>query len=70
MEEKKLVIVPKKFKTDTTTIISARVSVDLMRKIESLAKKTNRNRNEMIQILLDYAVDNAVIKSDEEKEGK
>jgi Ribbon-helix-helix protein, copG family. len=70
MEEKKLVIVPKKFKTDTTTIISARVSVDLMRKIETLAKKTNRNRNEMIQILLDYAVDNAVIKSDEEKEGK
>lgn len=68
MEEKKLIIVPKKFKTDTTTIVSARISTELMKKIETLAKKANRNRNEMIQILLDYAVENTLIQ--EEKEGE
>jgi len=68
MEEKKLILVPKKFKADATTIVSARISTDLMKKIETLAKKTNRNRNEMIQILLDYAVENTLIQDEDEKE--
>lgn len=68
MEEKKLIITPKKFKTDSTTILSVRVSTELMKKIENLAANTNRNRNEIVQILLNYAVDNAIIKSDGEKE--
>lgn len=68
MEGKKLVIEPKKFKIDSTTIISARIPCELMKKIEFLAKKTNRNRNEIIQILLDYAVDNVVIKDGESEE--
>ena len=66
MENKKLVLTPKKFKTNETTILSARVSIDLMKKIEALAKKTNRNRNEVIQILLDFAVNNTLVE-DEEK---
>lgn len=69
MEEKKLILTPKKIKTGSTTIISARVSTELMKKIENLAKKTTRNRNEMVQILLDYAVDNVVIKDGDEEEG-
>ncbi len=68
MEEKKLILVPKKFKTNETTIVSARISVDLMKKIEMLAKRANMNRNEMIQTLLNFAVDNTSIQ-DEEKEG-
>ena len=66
MENKKLVLTPKKFKANETTILSARVSIDLMKKIEALAKKTNRNRNEVIQILLDFAVNNTLVE-DEEK---
>ena len=69
MEEKKLILTPKKFKTESTTLIAARVSTELMKKIENLAKKTNRNRNEIVQILLDYAVDNVVIKDGDEEEG-
>jgi len=65
MEEKKLVLSTKKFKADSTTIVSARVPTELIKKIEVLAKKTNRNRNEMIQILLTYAVDNAVVEGEE-----
>lgn len=66
MEQKKLILSKKTYKSDSTTIISARVPTELMKKIEDLAKKTNRNRNEMIQILLAYAVENAVIKEEEE----
>ena len=71
-EEKKLILVQKKFKADTTTILSARVSTELMKKIEILANKTNRNRNEIVQILLDYAVNNTLVQDsdEEEKEGK
>lgn len=65
MEEKKLVLSAKKFKADITTIVSARVPTELIKKIEVLAKKTNRNRNEMIQILLTFAVDNAVVEGEE-----
>lgn len=65
MEEKKLVLSAKKFKADSTTIISARVPTELIKKIEDLAKRTNRNRNEMVQILLSYAVDNAVVEEEE-----
>lgn len=64
MEEKKLVLSAKKFKADNTTIISARVPTELIKRIEDLAKRTNRNRNEMVQILLTYAVDNAVVEED------
>lgn len=65
MEEKKLVLSAKKFKADKTTIISARVPTELIKKIEDLAKRTNRNRNEMVQILLSYAVDNAMVEEEE-----
>lgn len=65
MEEKKLVLSTKKFKSDSTTIISARVPTELIKKIEDLAKRTNRNRNEMVQILLAYAVDNAVVEEED-----
>lgn len=64
MEEKKLVLSAKKFKADSTTIISARVPTELIKRIEDLTKRTNRNRNEMVQILLTYAVDNAVVEED------
>lgn len=64
MEEKKLVLSAKKFKANSTTIISARVPTELIKIIEDLAKRTNRNRNEMVQILLTYAVDNAVVEED------
>lgn len=69
--DKKLILVPKKFKTNETTIVSVRISIDLMKKIDLLAKKANMNRNEIIQILLNYAVDNTLVqdKEDKEKEG-
>ena len=39
--------------------------MDLVEKIEKLAKESNRNRNEMIQMLLTYAVDRAEVRHEE-----
>lgn len=68
MDEKKLVITTKKFKADKTTIVSARIPLELVERIENIAAKTNRNRNEIIQMLLSYAVDNAIIENDIKEE--
>ncbi len=64
MEEKKLIITPKKFKSDTSTIISARIPSELSEKIEDLARRSNRNKNEMLTLLLTYAVENAQIEGE------
>lgn len=67
--KEKLVVSRKKFKNETT-IVSARIPSDIVSKIDELGKKANRNRNEMIQILLAYAVDNCVVKDSDTEEGK
>ena len=64
MTEEKFIIAPKSYRTDTT-IVSARIPTDLVEKIEKLAKESNRNRNEMIQMLLTYAVDRAEVRHEE-----
>ena len=64
MTEEKSIITPKSYRTDTT-IVSARIPTDLVEKIEKLAKESNRNRNEMIQMLLTYAVDRAEVRHEE-----
>ena len=56
MAEEKLIITPKTFRADTT-IVSARIPADLLEKIDEIAKESNRTRNEMIQLLLAYAVE-------------
>ena len=64
MTEEKFIITPKSYRTDTT-IVSARIPTDLVEKIEKLGKESNRNRNEMIQMLLTYAVDRAEVRHEE-----
>lgn len=67
MDSQKLVITPKKYKGDTT-IISGRIPSELAEKIDAIADETNRNRNEVLQILLAYAVDHAEVKKEEEEQ--
>lgn len=40
------------------TVFSIRIDKDIRVKLEDLAKKTNRSRNQIIQICLKYALDN------------
>ena len=59
--DKKLEIQSKKYRGETT-VISSRVPIDLVEKIDSVAKECGRTRNEIIQMCLEFAVENIEIK--------
>lgn len=56
----KFVITPKEDKTVTMTI---RIDRTLQEEYNKLAAKTNRSRNELINMALKYALDNMELKS-------
>lgn len=41
---------------------SIRIKDDTVNKLDTLSKESNRSRNELINILLDYAIENCEIK--------
>lgn len=59
--ERKLEIKTKKYRGETT-VISSRVPVDLVEKLDNFAKISGRTRNEIIQECLEFAADNIEIK--------
>lgn len=60
MADKKLVIQSKKYKGDTA-VVSARLPHDLIEKIDDICQLTGRTRNEVIQMCLEFSVDNIEI---------
>ena len=59
----KLVINKKSFKgEDGYKTFSIRIKDETVAKLDELSKKTNRSRNELINILIDYAIDNCEVK--------
>ena len=61
--EKKLVIKKKQFKgEDGYKTFSIRIREETVARLDNLSEKTNRSRNELINILLDYAIDNSEVK--------
>lgn len=58
----KFVITPKEDKAVTMTI---RIDKSLQEKYNELSAKTNRSRNELISMALQYALDNMEIKDKE-----
>lgn len=61
MPEEKLFITSKKFRGDTS-VVSVRMSNELIRKMDEIAEKTGRTRNDIILSCLEYAVDRLEIK--------
>ena len=61
MEAKKLVIVPKKYRGDSM-VVSTRLSNELVSSLDEIAQKTGRTRNEIMQMCLEFAVENLEIK--------
>ncbi len=60
--EEKLIIKRKSLKgEDGYKTFSIRIKEETMQKLDNLSKDTNRSRNELIGILLDYALDNCEI---------
>lgn len=61
--EDKLVINKKKIKgEDGYKTFSVRIKEETVAKLNKLSQETNRSRNELINILLDYAIDNSKVK--------
>lgn len=60
MADKKLVISSKKYIGDTA-VVSARLPIDLIKKIDEICEATGRTKNEIIQLCLEFAVDNVEI---------
>ncbi len=61
MSNEKLIISSKKYRGDST-VISIRLSDELVKKLDTIAERTGRTRNEVIQKCLGFAVDNLEIK--------
>ncbi len=60
---KKLIINKKSLKgEDGYKTFSIRIKDETVANLEILAEKTNRSRNELINILLDYAIENSEVK--------
>jgi predicted DNA-binding protein len=60
MTEKKLVISSKKFRGDSS-VISVRLPIDMIEKLDAIAEKTGRTRNEIVQKCLAYSIENIEI---------
>ncbi len=61
--KEKLIISKKSLKgEDGYKTFSIRIKDDTVTKLDTLSKESNRSRNELINILLDYAIENCEIK--------
>ena len=61
MEAKKLVIASKKYRGDSM-VVSTRLPNELVSNLDEIAQKTGRTRNEIMQMCLEFAVENLEIK--------
>ena len=60
--KEKLIINKKDLKgEDGYKTFSVRLKDETVNKLNDLAKETNRSRNELINVLLDYAIDNSEV---------
>ena len=68
MSEPVLRISPKKYNGETT-IISMRIAKDLVKDIDAVSKLTGRNRNELMTMSLEFALEHMeiIMKDREEK---
>lgn len=61
--DKKLVIKKRELRVDDGyKIFSIRIKEETSKKLDALSQETNRSRNELINIMLDWSIDNIEIK--------
>ncbi len=56
MAEDKLIITAKKY-VGESAVVSARLPVDLIKRLEDICNATGRNKNEVIQMCIEFAVE-------------
>ena len=67
MEKPTLRIVPKKYAGETT-IVSMRISKEMLKDIDAVANVTGRNRNEVLTMCLEFALNHTEIVLKESKD--
>ena len=61
--EKKLTIEQKKYKGESS-VVSARLPIELIKNIDRIASETGRTRNEILTLCLEFALENIEIKGE------
>lgn len=68
MAKDNLVLTPKRGKGDDGhRVFSIRVPEETVIRLDALSAESNRSRNELINILLNYAMDHCVVEDDTKK---
>lgn len=61
--DKKLIINKKAYKgEDGYKVFSVRIKNETVEKLDELSQKTNRSRNELVNMLLSFAIENSEVK--------
>ncbi|MBQ7572874.1 MAG: ribbon-helix-helix protein, CopG family [Clostridia bacterium] len=61
--DKKLIINKKSYKgEDGYKVFSVRIKNETVEKLDELSQKTNRSRNELVNMLLSFAIENSEVK--------
>ena len=61
--EKKLTIEQKKYKGESS-VVSARLPIELIKEVDRIALETGRTRNEILVLCLEFAIENIEIKGE------
>ena len=56
--EKEFVVHPRKSAFGKTSVVSARLPDEMIEKLDVVSQKTGRSRNELIQMCIDFALEN------------
>jgi hypothetical protein len=60
----KFIVRPRKPAYGKTSVVSARLPDDLIKRLDSVSQRTGRTRNELLVMCTEYALDNIEIKDD------
>lgn len=66
--DKLVFLMPQKKYTGETTIVSMRLSKDLLKDIDQVAASTDRNRNEILTMSLEFALNHIELINPEQEE--
>ena len=62
--ENKLIIHPRKPAYGKTTVVSARIPDDILRRIDVVCQKSGRTRNDLLVTCIEFALDNIEIREE------
>ena len=62
--DKKLIIRPRRAALGKTAVVSVRLSEVMIKRLDAITMETGHSRNELIQLCVEFGLDNLEIKND------